>query len=215
MKVVKLIIIGSGALAEEVHWLAQEVHPSCSMTIRVVGFYDDSQHGLKELCKMPVISNINGLLEVAGGASHFVCAIGDNATRRRVTQQIESATQLEPFSIIHSTVIMGHSVNIGQGSVVEPYVVIGPNATIGGHSIINTGSSIGHDCAMGAFVNICPGVRVGGFAKIGDEALLGSNSVIYPGVCVGKSATVGAGSFVIRSVGEGKSVFGNPAKLLN
>ena len=41
---------------------------------------------------------------------------------------------------------------------------------------------------------------------------IGANATILPGITVGENATVGAGAVVTRSVEDGVTVMGNPAR---
>ena len=215
MDVIKLVIVGAGALAEEAFLFSQErPNKHVNHKIDVVGFLGRAPKGEKEIFGVPVAEKLGDLCIGGNGPTHFVCAIGNNETRKKVCQEIEAETKLLPWSIIHPTTVLGPDVHMAPGCIVEPFVVIGPHVTVGPHTILNTGSTIGHGSLIGSFVHVCPGVRLGGDCTVGDNVLLGSNAVIYPSMRIGNSATVGAGSFVLRPLGKGKTVFGNPAKLM-
>ena len=51
-----------------------------------------------------------------------------------------------------------------------------------------------------------------GRVKIGQEVEIGSGAVLIPDVEVGAGATVGAGAVVTRSVPDGATVVGVPAR---
>ena len=46
-------------------------------------------------------------------------------------------------------------------------------------------------------------------------ARIGANSTLLPGVVIGEGAVVGSGSVVTKDVAPGKTVVGNPARVLN
>ena len=50
--------------------------------------------------------------------------------------------------------------------------------------------------------------------EIGDDVWIGARAVVLPGVVIGDGAVVGAGAVVTRSVPEGTTVAGNPARPL-
>ena len=83
---------------------------------------------------------------------------------------------------------------IKKGSKLENLVQIGHNATIGENTLIMGHSQIAGSVNVGANVWIAPSVTTTNIQSIGDNAF------------------VGIGSVVIRNVGKGERVFGNPAK---
>ena len=58
------------------------------------------------------------------------------------------------------------------GSVVNPCTKIGKGC------IINTGSTIDHDCVIEDYVHISPGVNVAGLVSVGALTWLGIGSVV-------------------------------------
>lgn len=48
--------------------------------------------------------------------------------------------------------------------------------------------------------------------KVGGKVFIGTKATVLPNMTIGHGATVGAGSTVLKKVGDGTTVFGNPAK---
>lgn len=71
---------------------------------------------------------------------------------------------------------------------------------------------IGHDAHLGENVEITAGSIVGGFADIERGAYIGINSSVRNRITVGKNSIIGMGSTVTKSVKNGVTVLGNPAK---
>lgn len=144
--------------------------------------------------------------------------IGENTVVRSATTIGESG------AAIHLT---------AQGDVLsQPHVGavwIGPGCEIGVHSAIIRAmlgaTRIGAGSRLGNFVNIGHGVQlgartwigvgslVGGHARIGEGATIGMGAAIRDNLSIGAGSSVAMGSVVTKSVPDGASVFGNPARI--
>jgi sugar O-acyltransferase (sialic acid O-acetyltransferase NeuD family) len=142
---------------------------------------------------------------------HVIVAIGDNKTRRRLCELIESRGGTL-FSIQHKQAFVSDRALYGQGTSIHFGAHVGSNVIIGRGCIINTNASVGHDCKIGDYVNICDGAILGGGVKIGDDAFIGLNATILPRARIGQGAFIAAGAVVVDHVQDGERVAGNPAK---
>lgn len=140
-----------------------------------------------------------------------VIAIGNNHTRKKVANHI-SNNFCKPM--IHSSVILGENVKIGEGTVIMPNSVINSSATIGAHCIINTSAIIEHDTEINDFAHISPGATITGNVIIGEGTQIGAGATVIPGIKIGKWVTVGAGAVIIRDIPDFAVVVGNPGKLI-
>jgi UDP-3-O-[3-hydroxymyristoyl] glucosamine N-acyltransferase len=68
-----------------------------------------------------------------------------------------------PLHIIGKNVVIGIGVAIMAGAIINPY------SQIGDFAIINTKTSVDHDCIIGKFSSLAPNVTLGGNVKIGDD----------------------------------------------
>ncbi|NCB43734.1 MAG: acetyltransferase, partial [Clostridia bacterium] len=89
---------------------------------------------------------------------------------------------------------------ISNDSSIEDFVTIQANA------------AVGHDVQIGSWCEIENSVFLGGGVIVGDGTTVHTHAMIKPRITVGSEATVAMGSVVIRSVPNGTTVFGNPAK---
>ena len=94
-------------------------------------------------------------------------------------------------------------------------VAIEADTLIGKHCIINTFSSINHECRIGDFVHISPNATLCGGVEVGEGSWIGAGAVVIQGIKIGKNCMIGAGAVVIRDVPDGTTVAGNPAKRIN
>lgn len=110
-------------------------------------------------------------------------------------------------------VIIGHHVEIGEGSVVS--------CGSAGDTILNnyvkTGAfvHIAHDACLEDNVEIAAGSIIGGFVNIQKNCFLGINVSIKNRVMIEENAYIGIGSVVTKTVKKGRKVFGNPAKRID
>jgi acetyltransferase EpsM len=146
----------------------------------------------------------------ASGAAEDVCgvvAIGDNETRRRVSQRLT----LRWISVVHPHSFVDGTAALGRGTVVLAGAMVQPEAKIGDHCIVNTGATVDHDCIVGNFAHLAPGVHVAGGVEIGAGAFLGVGANIVPGVRIGENTVVGAGATVTDDLPANVVAAGTPA----
>lgn len=142
----------------------------------------------------------------------FFIAIGDNATRARVHNQLAQKS-LAPVNAIHSSSVIDPSASIAEnGVMIAANATINPLAQIGAGAICNTGCVIEHECIVGNFAHIGPGAVLCGNVKVGEGSFVGANAVIRQGISIGKNVMIGAGAVVVKDVADNVTVVGVPAK---
>lgn len=146
---------------------------------------------------------------------HLFIAIGDNARRYDVFNKVNSlGIQVSYATVIHPTVVIGKNVKIGEGVAVMAGSVINSATEVESFSIINTASSIDHDCLIEQFATISPGAVLGGDVKIGQFAVVSIGATVKHGIKIGKDAIVGAGATVINHIENNEIHVGVPARKL-
>jgi sugar O-acyltransferase (sialic acid O-acetyltransferase NeuD family) len=144
--------------------------------------------------------------------NNFFIAVGDNAVRKKIYDQL-AQKDLLPVNAVHSSAVIDPSAAIAMhGVMIAANASINPLAKIGAGAICNTGCIIEHECTVGDFAHIGPGAVLCGNVKVGNGTFIGANAVIKQGVIVGKNAMIGAGAVVVRDVPDDITVVGVPAK---
>lgn len=179
----------------------------------VVGFIDDDPERQRSgVWGLPVTSWARLLAERASVAGTWIAlGIGDNEAREHCHGRLLAAG-FEVATLLHASAVVAPTARVGEGSVVMALAAVNPDAEIGVGAILNTGSTVEHDCRVGRFVHLSPKCVLGGAAQVGDRTHVGMGAVVFPGIVVGASVRVGAGSVVHRTVPDGLTVVGVPAR---
>lgn len=106
---------------------------------------------------------------------------------------------------------IGNNVHIGSNTCIDRATI--NNTYIGDNVKIDNLCQIAHNCIIGNCTLITSGASLCGGVKVGKNCWIGPNSVIYQQIAIADNSKVGIGSVVLRKVKEGKTVFGNPAKI--
>ena len=153
--------------------------------------------------------------ETAGERRLFNIAVADATVRRTLATRLRLCA--EPVSLVAPNVVIGDGNSIAPGAILCPFTNVTSNARIGEFFHCNIYSYVAHDCVVGDYVTFAPAVRCNGAVTIGDEAYIGTSAVLRQGsperpMHVGARAVVGMGAVVTRSVPDGVTVMGNPAR---
>lgn len=103
-------------------------------------------------------------------------------------------------NLVHPTAWVSESVKINEGVQIMAGCMVQTDCYIGANVIINTKSSIDHDCVIGEHSHIAPGVTLSGGVFIGKNVFLGVGSAVSHGVSIGDFSVVGAGQAVTKDL---------------
>ena len=181
------------------------------LRVEAVGFVDDNVelHGTTIL-GLPLLGPIASLPDIEHDA--VVVAIGDNRTRREVTERLVTAGE-RLARAIHPFASIAPSASIGDGAMISAGAIVLPRAVIGRGVIVNTKASVDHDSTVGAFAHVAAGATVGANVRIGDESLVAIGASVVSGFRVGVRTIVGAGAVVVHDVPDDVTVLGVPARI--
>lgn len=201
-----LVILAGGGHAVSV----ANVALSAGFSVR--GFVDPNRKGTTVL-EVPVVAEVEELGDPAGMA--LAIAAGDNAVRQRIHDDMRARYgTLEYPPLVHHSAVLSVNARLGEGCVVMPGAIIGPNSTLGRFCILNTRAAIDHDCIMADFASLAPGAITGGEVRIGLRTAIGIGAVIKHGLSIGEDAVLGANSYLHRDLPANTLAHGSPARVV-
>ena len=209
-KTSKIVIFGTSGHSKAVVDIIET-----NSEFELIGFIDNLNSVGKKILDYPVIGNDSELLDLMYKYDFCkgVIAIGDNFIRSRISKEIiKIAPNFHFVNCIHSSAKLSNHCHLGVGNVVMPGVTINAASVIDNHCILNTNSSLDHDCQMMNFSSLAPNSAVGGNCFIGDFSHVGIGAAILQGVKIGKNCIIGGGSFVNSDCGSNSTFFGIPAE---
>lgn len=139
-----------------------------------------------------------------------IVGIGNAGIRKRIQ---ESIPERQLVTLIHPDAVIAEDVVIGAGTVVMAGTIINPGVRIGKGCIINTCSSVDHDCEVGDYVHIAVGSHLCGTVFVGSGTWIGAGSIICNNLEICEDCMIGAGAVVTKSIDNLGTYVGVPARL--
>ena len=202
----RLIIIGASGHGKVVADIADRMNKW-----EAIAFLDDDEF-IKDCRGLKVIGTVSDAYQYLEDSDFFV-AVGDNLTRKIIQEKLE-ALGVSLINLVHPSVVLGSSVEIGLGTAIMAGVVINSSCVIGKGCIINTSASLDHDSILEEYVHISPGVNIAGSVKVGKRSWIGIGSSIINNINIGEDTIIGAGSVVIKNLPPSCIAVGSPAKAI-
>lgn len=141
----------------------------------------------------------------------LIITIGNCEIRKLVVKRYGN---LKFATVIHPSAIISNSVIIEEGSTVMQGAIINADVVIGKHCIVNTKSSIDHECRIADYVHIAPGATLSGNVEVGECSWIGVGTCVKQGVKIGRNCMIGAGSVVVKDIPDNTIAYGNPCKVI-
>ncbi|EHY2757723.1 NeuD/PglB/VioB family sugar acetyltransferase [Escherichia coli] len=205
-------IYGAGGFGREVLPIIRQ---QVGLKSDVVFIIDDIKEKVVNETKVVTFDEFCSLKDMD---KYYTVAIADSKVRMEI--DIKCIREgIKPISIYSQNSVIMDDVLIGDGAILSPFTCITSNVRIGKSFHANLYSYIAHDCVIGDYVTLAPGVKCNGNVIIEDHAYVGTGAIIRPGtktkpLVIGSHSIIGMGAVVTKTVPSGKTVFGNPAKIL-
>jgi len=204
----RIVVVGGGGHAKVLISVLKKIS-----SYELIGYTDVRDSG--ELLGIPYLGPDAVLEKIREPLTDCCAALGVGKVTvaenrmRLVNRLVEMGFRLP--AVVSPHAVVNENVTIGEGAVVFDGAVINTGAWIGRASIINTNSTVEHDCRIGGNVHIAPGANLSGGVRIGANCVIGTgvNVVQYVSICDG--CLIGAGAVVPRDIIEPGTYVGNPA----
>jgi acetyltransferase-like isoleucine patch superfamily enzyme len=204
---------------------------------QIVGFLDDTEPAGTIKRGYKVLGAVADVVEISERekCKSLVLTIGDNWWRRKIFNAINDkqppyraedfaggegmtpynrAIERFNFPVIkHPSAVTALGSSIGQGALLMAQSHVGRGSDVGMFCIVNTGSSLDHDCKTANFSSLAPGVSMGGLVEIGECSHIGVGASISDRKKIGAHTVVGSGSVVVRDIPALSVAYGNPARV--
>lgn len=141
-------------------------------------------------------------------------AIGNAEIRAKFLEALIGAGAQIPI-LIHPNTSIGTNVSIGVGTVLMAGTIINPESKIGRGCVVNTASSVDHECVIDDYVHVAVGAHLCGNVKVGKYTWIGAGTTVRNNISICGQCTIGAGSVVLKDIEEPGIYVGVPAKRIH
>jgi len=208
----KILIWGGRSKARIIIAMISEIYGSSA---EITAIFDKTLSSLQFNTDIKLYTQNSDLTNLCKNSTHFVvCTGGEHGYARYMISRKFQERGLKPLSLISKYSILDNLEDIGSGIQVMPGAVAHKFSRLGEQCILNTNSTIDHDCIIGDGVHVMGSASIAGCVKIGDFSTIGTNATILPNIEIGENVYIGAGAVVTDNVKSGEVVIGVPAKFL-
>lgn len=206
MEKINLVVIGAGGHAKVIlDCLSSQAGYNVLALL-------DAQSDKKELLGVPIVGGDEHLSDLVNqGVKHAFIAIGDNKRRKAMALKLTTMGFQFINAISQHAVVSEHAI-LGQGICIMPGAIVNAGTQIGDHVIINTNSSIDHDCNIAAFSHIAPGVNLAGNVTAEEGCFIGTGASVIPNITLGQWTCAAAGSIIVNNIKSCQKIKGIPAR---
>ena len=195
----RLAIIGASGYGRVIADIAEKIGYS------EIVFLDDDET-IHECGGYPVLGRSCAARTIE---ADVIIGIGNAGVRKRIQESIPDERLA---TLIHPETVIAESVVIGAGTAVMAGTVINPGVRIGKGCIINTCSSVDHDCNVGDYVHIAVGSHLCGNVTVGNGTWVGAGAIVSNNVSICSQCMIGAGTVIVKNIDLAGTYIGVPAR---
>lgn len=204
-----LIIIGAGGVGRETALIVEEINNE-SKEWNLLGFVDDYKEIGEDINGYKVLGG-NEYINNYDKEVYIICAIANYKIKKSIIKKIKNSN-VKFANIIHPSVKLNRTVDIGHGCIIYQNSIITANIKIGNHVIVSPRCGIGHDSILNDYCSLLWNVNVSGNVVLEEGVTMGSGSTIIQGKKVGSGSFIGAGAVVIEDIEKDSVAVGVPTR---
>ena len=206
----KIMLWGGRSKCLIIHEMIKEIYQNKA---EVVGVFDRTLKEVSFDSSIPLYSDKLGLKKLFEKSTHFVlCIGGEHGYARYMTATKLINKGLKPVNLISPYGLLDKLEYCGDGVQVMPGAIVHKFSSLGHQCILNTNSTVDHECVLGNGVHVMGSAAIAGSVTIGDFSTIGTNATILPNLKIGKNVFIGAGAVVTKNIESNMVVVGVPAK---
>lgn len=204
----EIVVIGGGGHGKVLISLLKKLR------WEIIGYTDEQDRGV--ILGAPYLGDDGVLPGLLSTHQHCSAVVGlgkidASAARAQLHREIRALGFDSPV-VVSPRAVVNEEVELGAGTAVLDGAVVNSGTVAGGHCILNTNSTVEHDCRLGENVHIAPGATVSGGVMIGDDCMIGAGATLVQAVTVCPGSLIGAGSTVVADIDIPGVYVGNPAR---
>lgn len=206
-----LYLIGGGGHAKAVIEIVEKL-----TTHQIVGIVELDNYLDSQFLGYEIFTECTEFSCLPNDNADFLITVGqvkDPTPRVRLFNKLKCSNK--SIATIFST--LGHvsrRANVGEGSIIMNFSMLGPDVRVGKNCIVNNFAQIEHDSTIGDHCHLSTNTVVNGGCSLGDKVFLGSGSVILNGITIGSQSIIAAGEVVRVNVPENCLLIGGNIKHL-
>lgn len=204
----KLLIIGAGSVGK---FIAYNIN-QFNQRFDIIGYLDDdvTKHNTV-IAGFSVLGSVEKLQEFSGEDIAIVWGIAFPSIKKKLYDQFQNLNFYFP-NFIAKDAWVSDAVTFGKGCIVYPGTTINYESIIEDFVVINMNCSLGHNSSIQSFSSLAPGVNLGGNTTLGCCVEMGIGSSTVQGITIGDDAIVGGQAMVVSNISNADIVVGIPAK---
>lgn len=203
----KIIFFGTGAVAAEITSYIEDSDWGKNAGIEIKGYVASDEAGLIHWREYGYNAPFLGFFKdyQIESEDYFVLALGNYEVKRKVVEEVRQRCG-HFITLIHPTATIARTAAVGEGNVLCPYTMLGPNVILGDFNLLTSQSIISHDSKIGSY-NFFATSLLCGYSTVGDDNYFGIRVTGVPSIHIGNRNKVQAGMIIDKNIGDDSTLF--------